>query len=314
MVVATRTSRTTYGEIEVAANVGQLVPHVVADVGEVGARSVPGASVRPEVDIARGAPTERVKRVDVEPVVAAYDALRKHRAEQLVLQGDKVASRGNLAAAADAYEQAAELYPAIALTSTDGFARTAFTGLVRKRLDDAADALNAVIGAGDKLLPEVQRGLLHAMERHAPREVKDYVARVLNGAARTGLNAAARLKIAKYRGALTTMRDIKLGATAEAATRTIDLSECTVYVDDRLSVGYEGLLRDLMDDPEAWRRRPDIRIELFGSIGELPAVLHEKTNNVFARPMVKRAGATAGLAALVSLRDGDTKTTTNPQR
>jgi hypothetical protein len=244
-------------------------------------------------------------------VAAEVDRLHKEEARELIAHGDEVAGRGDLARAADRYERAAALDPAIAFGSRDGRARSAITALVRRRGEDAARALNDLLAAYGELPPELEEALFHAMRGHASPEATDFIFRVLEGGAST-VNGQSRIAIAWHRGRLTTMRDVKAGVPVEGMNWRSSVSDYTVYVDDRMAVGQEGLLHDLLHDPDAWRRHPDVQIEYLGSIGELPSVLHQTTSGIFAQPMVKRA-AIAGHVVLVSLRDNQSTQRANPR-
>jgi hypothetical protein len=242
---------------------------------------------------------------DMANVVAVIEHQQNEEAKLLIRQGDEAVGRGDLEAAVSAYERATALHTSVSLGFADDIARSAIADLAKKRMADAARGLNTVLDSREPLSPVLQDGLLRTLQGRAPREVSEYVARVLKGTASTGPNQPTSLHIAWHRDGLTTIRDVKVPASPELADTMLDISQYTVYVDDRLRVGHEGLLRELFEDRGGWRKHAEIRVHLLGSIGELPGVLHETTSNVFASRKVKRGAPLAGLAVLVSLRDGN---------
>lgn len=235
-------------------------------------------------------------------VLGATEERREEHARALVSDGDRAASGGDIERAADAYEQALALAPSISSNSADSLARTAIVDLVRNRTDGVADVVEAVVATQRQLSPEVRQGLLLALKPHLSPAASKHITRVLD-VAHEGTDG---LTLAWYENRLVTLRSVRVEQKADLEHWPPDPSLYSVFIDDRLRVGHEGLIPHLLEDASAWRKHPEVRIESLGSLGELaelPERLHEPTRNVYAMLLTRELPAAGGIGFLIALND-----------
>jgi len=193
-------------------------------------------------------------------------------------QADAAAQRGNVAAAARAYE------PIVAKpTSATDLARKAVVDSARLRpakllqalrqlepqrasiAESARKALVTTVEKGES--PAVARRVGAMLERGAPLSDTHEVMGVVNG----------RVTVTRH----VTMKE--LGTIRPA--RPTDLSSAPVYIDGRVSAAHEGFLSDVGGPSARWRQVPNVRIDELNAskIGALPDQLRLPSGATFER-------------------------------
>jgi hypothetical protein len=159
-------------------------------------------------------------------------------------------------------------------------ARKITHNLVSGDVSSLASDLTSLSGAWEDLAPSLRYHMLVALRPHSTEAALREAKRRLRGGAATDHDGAF---LAVFRSGLVTTRDVTLDASLAPLLVSTDLSSYTVAVDDRILVAYEGLLHPQGDMLADWKKRADIRIEQLGEVDVTSDLLHETSNDVFAR-------------------------------
>jgi hypothetical protein len=232
---------------------------------------------------------------------------RKRKFEDLIAQGDEAAARGEIDVAAKKYSEANATGIADHSEAPNTIARDIIRDLAEGKTSDVVADLARLSASPLDLSPLVRKGMLDAVRKRSSEAAFQHVERTLGTSAVT---ANQHFTLVSLDNTLVTMRDVSVDQRHASLPWGVDLSLYTVVIDDRLRIGYNGMLHHLGDNAARWRKPKNVRIELLEEIDQLPDVLHETTTGVFARPLrrAKTVKKVAGAVVLVRLCDRGNQT------
>jgi hypothetical protein len=179
---------------------------------------------------------------------------------------DKLAAQGDIVTAARSYQARGATSP----TTASDLARDVVVKAAQRNPTAVLKRVQQLEGQGAQLLPASRQSVFNAVSDVGSPSVAAHVQTALDqGLPLTNKYGAITVE----RGQLIVTRDIEgLSATRLSTKTPTNLSNCEVYLDDRLRVGQEGLIPDTGGPAARWQQRPNVRVEEMkaSEIGALP--------------------------------------------